>query len=413
MLHHEHFEELCALAVSGDIREDEWTELNEHLESCADCREAARGFEDMCLILAEAAESDVGGPAPEGMTERFIARARSAGIPLDPKVSKPGRRAAVGKPFTGAVSKNVAFYAAAVLIVLAVISFFVGVRYGSRGQRSISKGMPPLHEPAAGSKATRDVSVENQQLRDQLRDAQEQATTLSERLRHAQQALEAADRQKSALASRVAELEGSTATLRDNESQRNAELALLKADLERVGLQENADRTASLFSEAELKKLRSEVAKLNSQLGQAQELNNVLSEARDLIIDRNVHVLNVFPEVDENGHPQRARGRIFYAEGKKLVFYAYDLTDPAKISAKASFYVWGETPGNVQRVMSLGKFQVDSEQDGRWVLRVTDKHLLGQISSVFVTLEPDKPAITQPTGKRMLSRLLDTKANHQ
>src|SRR5713101_3687108 len=158
MIPHEHFEELCALAVSGDIREDEWTELNEHLQSCADCRKAARGFEDMCLIMTEAAESGGGGPVPEGMTERFIARARSAGIPLDPKVSNPGRGAAVGEPFAGAVSRNVAFYAAAVMIVLAAISFFVGVRYGSRGQSSISKGMPPLHEPAAATKATRDVS---------------------------------------------------------------------------------------------------------------------------------------------------------------------------------------------------------------------------------------------------------------
>jgi TolA-binding protein len=411
MLPHEHFEELCALAVSGDIREDEWTELNEHLQGCADCRKAARGFEDICLILTEAAESGGGGPVPEGMTERFIARARSAGIRLDPKVSSPGRGATVGEPFAGAVSRNVVFWAAAAMIVLAMISFFAGVRYGSRGQRSISKGTPPLQEPAAVIKTTRDVSVENQQLRDQLRDAQEQAATLSGRLWQEQQALESAKQEKTALTSRVAEFEQSTARLRDNESQRNAEIAQLKEGLERVRSQENANRTASLLSEAELKKVRNEVAKLSFQLSQAQELNAAVNEARDLIVARNLHVLDV-RDADEDGKPQRAFGRIFYTEGRKLEFYAYDLTDSSKFSAKASFYVWGETAGAIQRVVSLGKLRVDSEQEGRWVLKVTDPRVLAQISSVFVTVESDNKAVNQPSGRRMLSRFLGTTANH-
>jgi hypothetical protein len=198
--------------------------------------------------------------------------------------------------------------------------------------------------------------------------------------------------------------------LRNRESQHNAEIAQLTNDLERERAKESADSTASLVSETELKSLRERIENLSNQLRQAQELNASLSEARDLIVDRNVHVLNVFPEVDENGHQQQPRGKIFYAEGKKLVFYAYDLTDPNKISAKASFYVWGEKPGTVQRVVSLGKFQLDSRQDGRWVLRVTDSRLLARITSVFVTLEKDKSGIAQPSGKRMLSRLLDAKA---
>jgi hypothetical protein len=411
MIPHEHFEELCALAVSGDIREDEWTELNQHLKICGDCRKAARGFEEISLILTEAAESDGGGSVPEGMTGRFIARAISAGIPLDRKESGPGRGAVPGGLLGGAVSRNIAFWAAATMIVLAALSFFVGVRYGSRGQSSISKGMPPLHEPPTVPQGTRDVSVAPQQLREQVRDAQEQVTNISARLKQEQEALESGKREKAALTSRVTELEGSNATLRDNESQRNAEIAQLKEGLERVRAEENADRTASLASEAELRNLRDRAGTLSAQLREAQQLNAAVNEARDLIVARNLHVLDV-RDVDENGKPQRAFGRIFYTEGKKLEFYAYDLSDPSKFSTKASFYVWGETSGTVERVVSLGKFRVDNEQDGRWVLRVTDPRVLAQITSVFVTLESDNKAVNQPSGRRMLSRFLGTTANH-
>jgi hypothetical protein len=190
----------------------------------------------------------------------------------------------------------------------------------------------------------------------------------------------------------------SNGTFKENESRHNAEIQKLKQDLEQAQSRETTAQAALLADEDRL-------ATLDLELKVAQDLNASLAEAHELIVDRNVHVLNVFPEIDGSSKSPQPRGRIFYAEGKKLVFYAYDLSDAGKINAKTSFYLWGEAP-TVQQLVSLGKFHVDSEQQGRWVLRVTDPKLLAHVNSVFVTLEPDKPTVTKPTGKRMLSRLL-------
>lgn len=137
----------------------------------------------------------------------------------------------------------------------------------------------------------------------------------------------------------------------------------------------------------------------------------VLTNAQNMIVARNLHVLDV-RDADEAGRPMRGFGRIFYTEGEKLDFYAYDLDDPGKIATTGSFYVWGEKPGAAQKVVSLGRFHIDSEPDGRWLLRVTDPHLLSQVTSVFVTFEPKSGGVMQPTGRRILTRLLTTEANH-
>ena len=403
MASHEHFEELCALATAGELREDEWSELEEHLKDCATCRNLARDFKDICLMLTVAAESKGGSDIPDGMTERFIARARAQGIPLNDNMVNSGH----GEPLKHIVTsfrRYLAAWTVAAVILLAVGSILLSVHRGSRSQASRNPGS------STAGPVRSELAAENERLKNQLRDALEKESTVSLRLKQEQLASESAQKKGADLIRRLTESENSSTDLRNRESQHNAEIAQLTNDLERERAKESADSTASLVSETELKRLRERIENLSNQLRQAQELNASLSEARDLIVDRNVHVLNVFPEVDENGHQQQPRGKIFYAEGKKLVFYAYDLTDPNKISAKASFYVWGEKPGTVQRVVSLGKFQLDSRQDGRWVLRVTDSRLLARITSVFVTLEKDKSGIAQPSGKRMLSRLLDAKA---
>jgi hypothetical protein len=400
---HEHFEELCALATAGELCEDEWSELEEHLRDCATCRNLARDFKDVCLLLTLATEAAAGSSIPDGMTERFVARARSQGIPLNDKVLNSGHGGAREHVVTS-FRRYLTAWAAAAIILLAAGSILLSVHYGARGRASRNP------ELSTAGTAQSELLAENEHLKSQLRDALEEERTISTRLRQEQHLSESGQKREAELKRRLSELEKSNKTLHDEESSHNAEISQLTNELERVRAQESADSTASLVSETELSNLRERMEKLNTQLRQTQALNASLNEARDLIFDRNVHVLYVYPEVDENGHPQQARGKIFYAEGKKLVFIAYDLTDPNKISAKTAFYVWGEGPRTAQRVVSLGKFQLDSRQDGRWVLRVTDGRLLAQITSVFVTLEQDKSAITQPTGKRMLSRLLDAKA---
>ena len=50
MSRHEHFEELCSLAVLGEVSPGEWTELEEHLGQCPECRVA---YADFVALTAE------------------------------------------------------------------------------------------------------------------------------------------------------------------------------------------------------------------------------------------------------------------------------------------------------------------------------------------------------------------------
>ena len=129
------------------------------------------------------------------------------------------------------------------------------------------------------------------------------------------------------------------------------------------------------------------------------------------MVARNLHIIDVHDR-DGDGKSQRAFGRIFYTEGKSLIFYAYDLADPRKLDAKVSFYVWGERLGAEKPIRSLGVFHNDDARDGRWVLTFDDPQVLAQINSVFVTVESSKKAIKEPSGKRVLFAFLGDKPNH-
>lgn len=396
---HDKFEELCALAVSGQLRAEEWAEFDEHSQACEQCRTLRRTFEETYVMLSGATAAADGAHLPEGMAQRVVARSRSAGIPLAIQPNTRAKRAVFWAWRISFRYKSAAFWVP-VVIVLVAFSFLLGVRYQKTRHSPQATSIETYQNvPPSSATAPDDRSI---RLTEQLQEARNQLATTEGKLRQSQE-------ERVSLVGEVATLKQSISELQVNESKQGARVEDLESQLNRLQTRENAARAASLASEEEAKSLREEVAKLDTQLRLARELDTTLREAYDLIVDRNIHVLNVLPEVTENAKSARPRGRIFYAEGKKLVFYAYDLTH--KIHDEPAFYVWGQTPDTVQQVVSLGKFHVDSEQQGRWVLKVTDPRLLANINSVFVTEESYKQSISQPSGKRMLFRILDEKSN--
>jgi hypothetical protein len=83
MSEHHRFEIMCALAVSGQLTEQELQDLEMHSAQCVDCR---RRIVDMTQLSAQAlfcrGVKDYGCTLPRGMTERFVIRAGVEGIPL-------------------------------------------------------------------------------------------------------------------------------------------------------------------------------------------------------------------------------------------------------------------------------------------------------------------------------------------
>ena len=107
-----------------------------------------------------------------------------------------------------------------------------------------------------------------------------------------------------------------------------------------------------------------------------------------------------------------ALARVFYTEGKSLIFYAFDLDDKRVVNANYSYQAWGERLGQPASVKSLGMLYVDDKAERRWSLKVDDPHQLSEINSVFVTLEPRSGEGDKPRGKRILFAFLGSEANH-
>jgi len=154
------------------------------------------------------------------------------------------------------------------------------------------------------------------------------------------------------------------------------------------------------------------LTELVRRLRESEELSAAANQAKDLIVARNLHIVDVH-DADERGNRKRAFGRIFYTEGESLIFYAYDLADSNKLNAKIKFCVWGEKLGATgQPVKTLGIFQPDNENDGRWVLTFNNPHVLAQIDAVFVTVESEKHPVSAPVGRKILYAYLGPNPNH-
>ena len=126
------------------------------------------------------------------------------------------------------------------------------------------------------------------------------------------------------------------------------------------------------------------------------------SEMRDVIGARNLHIIDV-ADVENEG-VRKPFGRVFYTEGKSLIFYAYDLTGS---KGKRTFFAWGHRDGDPHTPHALGVLHNDDPAQGRWAFRCNDAKVLAQIDSVYVTLEPtDKPG-DKPRGKKLLNAFLE------
>jgi len=132
-------------------------------------------------------------------------------------------------------------------------------------------------------------------------------------------------------------------------------------------------------------------------------------DIRDLMGARNLHIIDVF-DVDGNGATRGRFGRVFYTEGKSLIFYAFEL-GTERVSAYHSFQAWGWREPAGKTVQSLGIFSTDDKSQSRWVLKFDDPAVLAQIDSVFVTIEPTGGS-RRPTGEKLLSAYLNGQANH-
>src|SRR5229473_5548056 len=89
---HRRFEEMSALAVTGQLGGAQMCELNEHIATCDSCR---KFLESVAQISAQAMPllADKHAPAgnvapPEGMRERFLSRLAAEGVNAKDRVTR-------------------------------------------------------------------------------------------------------------------------------------------------------------------------------------------------------------------------------------------------------------------------------------------------------------------------------------
>src|SRR5277367_6563263 len=93
MSDHSHYEELAALAVGGHLSDEELTDLQRHVQTCAECKNAVAEFSEVVHFGLPLAQSPLRRsinmittrPDP-GARERFIRRASLEGITSSPEV---------------------------------------------------------------------------------------------------------------------------------------------------------------------------------------------------------------------------------------------------------------------------------------------------------------------------------------
>lgn len=395
MADHEFYKALCARAAFGDVSPEELAALKQHLATCGSCGAVAKDFGQIAsqVVLQVVDDRDREDVSFEGK-RRFYRVAQEQGINLSDPLSAPPRQAF---PLT---KLSIVALAVAMLIGgggLARAFFRRGVEVPSR---DASAAIPVVNPESSGSEEKDGNKI--QSLQSQVQTLRGTVEHANRKISELEKASAADQNEQRTLKSEIAILESSGGVLRNEINGKNIENARLQHDVEEL---QATNLTLSQLGKQEENQLRQQIAQLNEQI----ERGVSVSSAQQLLAARNLHIVDVH-DTDEQGHGQRAFGRIFYVEGKELIFYAYDLS--AALVAKKDFCVWGERLGFSKSIKRLGTLRADDLGAGRWILRETDPKLLSKIDSVFVTVEPSKRTITEPSGKKVLYAYLGNKPNH-
>lgn len=440
---HEEFRELCALATSASLTGEERSRLETHLESCTECRQAAREYETVARVGLPSLVSDFPAePSPipgrwseERAYQEFLERLEQ-GSPRPEETCEAGSCAQPGEAARRIAKRpwktrwwpqgvgELLPYAAGVAVALIV---------GLLGYE-------------LGAKRTADFAVVSEQQSEEVATAARNQIALLSRERESLQArgqerdreLDRLRRQMAQKSAEVQKLNGEGQTLRDSlqrseveksetTSERDAlnhrlgqvqsdrerleaDLALKQKDLDALRQQRASDARRATELEARAEQLVELLKDRNNALDQQQELLAHDRDIRDLMGARDLYIAEVF-DVGRSGKTKKPFGRVFFTKGKSLIFYAYDLDQQPGLRNASSFQAWGRRGPDLSQAASLGIFYVDSSAHKRWVVKFSDPKLIQQIDAVFVTVEP-KGGSPKPSGKQLLFAYLRVEPNH-
>jgi len=423
MPRHEHFEKLCSLAALGEVSPEEMVELHEHLRRCTQCKTSLADFssitDDRLPLVARAQFR----PGPEvtadglrNLRESTLRRVADEGLHISPEAIRgPNSRVPRLREWLGELNWSIRARLPRIAMSTALLAILVigfGLVRHNREQRQ-----------------------ETERLRTDLRQKETVEATIEQRLREAERLhsgstpefprlekelsvaklrtaqLEDEHRKDintiQRLESRVAELTSDKSVLAQHAGNADGELTKLEQDLDQTRIAASNKEAQLVAQQYRINELSEQLESQRTAIDLEQQLLAAGRDIRDLMTARNLHIIDVH---DQDAHGEsRPFGRIFLTEGKRLIFYAYDL-DTVEVK-NASFQAWGQRTDSGKAAVNLGIFYVDDQKQSRWALKVEDPNLLKAIDSVFVTVEPSG-GTKKPSGKKLMYAYLRNPINH-
>lgn len=418
------YEELCALSCIGELSSSDFDELQRHLAECPDCSQLYSDFrrisaQDIGLLavqIRQEGETEAIGSLPDesGLLDRVLARAQNetrfkATNLADPAPTSVLRfRSPLARSMRW-LSRPVVRYGVAALLLCAVVG--AGTYQLKQTQLSATLSSLGFQIKELEKRATSSAAAEKQ-VSEKLLEGQAEREAATELLRNAQakylelQAREKSlDAELSAARAEAAQRSQDLEALRTNSTERERQIAELQTRLLNA-----MQRTEEQRRMAENLKARMESTEEASKARLEQSQSFTESEAKGLLGARDLHIVDVY-DVGSNGETKRSYGRVYYAEKRLLIFYAFDLGDRQRDRSPAGFQAWGYSQPNENKPRNLGLFSLEDASLNRWVLEVKNPRVLEHIDAVFVTLESPSGS-SSPKGRRLLYANLAVPANH-
>jgi hypothetical protein len=423
---HERYRELCALSGMGTLTSAESSDLHSHLDGCAECREFARQFFILKtygiphLAAAYDERQDRSNWDDVSLSEQLLERVRadqepSGKVVVETPISMP-------VPFSSRISKMQvaqALLAACLVIGVGLGAYHLGAQRQVLQATVVSPIVVEDHlqtlvsekssaDELLGTQAKKIAQLQEEsaqkeaelaKLRITLRSLTEHSTELETAASLSAEQLRTVTQQRETLTSQLQEANQTYQSVR-------SELASLRSERDKTVL-----RTNTL--EAKIDELTNINRDQEHRLKDAEQYLVSDRDIRELMGARKLYIADVF-DVDSGSRTRKPFGRVFYTQGKSLIFYAFDLDhQPGAINAN-TFQVWGQketAQGEQVSPMNLGILYMDNESNRRWALRFDDPKELAEIDAVFVTVEP-RGGSQKPTTKPFLYALLRNEVNH-
>jgi peptidoglycan hydrolase CwlO-like protein len=418
MQRHEYFEQLCSLAVIGELSAEEWEQLSSHLRECRECQNTVRELNVISseqLPLASAHGGGKGKLALDKVREETVQRLMREGLRISPEAAQGGRslgqrwRTGIGE-FQWLLLARRAQIAAVVSALVVTCVFAVMLRHDRAQQRQVQvlqkqvRRTPvaiPLERPRTEAVTRRDGTEDRaSDLSRSLAEANLKIERLQSERTEAQETI-------ASLREDVTRVSSENARLQESAAAGQTQLADLRGQIEQFRNKLNATDAELVATRYQVTSLTAELKTDQTALEHEKELLAAGRDVRDVMAARNLHIIDVH-DTDAHGEA-RPFGRIFLTEGKRLIFYAYDLdTDKMK---NAAFQAWGQRTDANRTAVNLGILYMDDQKQSRWALKVENADLLKTIDSLFVTVEP-QGGVPKPTGKKLMYAYLRNPINH-